>query len=257
LVYPCQGTFSTTGYYFDLEADASGDVLIESLSTMSQGAGARDVSVYYKTGTTVGFESNYAAWTFIDSVNNFSPPTATDCPLPFAPLPADINICIPAGQRYGFYLSITSGTGSFEVDDSLTEGTVAATDGKLTLYAGKGTFGTGAFSGFLYNDKTMQGSIKYSCGCSTGMELNHRQSEVEIFPVPATDELNVKINFPVSDQSIVSICNMYGELMMQQNLGSKSSNEYFQINLSDLPSGIFSMTVSGNSAGARKIFIKQ
>ena len=97
---PCFNTTSGTGFFLDLEA--STDVTIEGFSTMSQGAGTRDVELYYRPGGFVGYETDAAAWTLAGSASGFDPVSAISCPIPVTPLPITFNVCIPAGERYGF-----------------------------------------------------------------------------------------------------------------------------------------------------------
>ena len=70
---------------------------------MSQGAGTRDgVELYYRPGGFVGYETDAAAWTLAGSASGFDPVSAISCPIPVTPLPITFNVCIPAGERYGF-----------------------------------------------------------------------------------------------------------------------------------------------------------
>lgn len=253
LVYPCTNTFSIRGYFFDLKAGA-GDILIESVSTITQNAGSRDVSMYYKPETTVGFEATDTPWTLIGSATNFTPLDSISCPIPRTQVPIPVNVCIPAGQRYGFYLITTTGTGTFEADDSRTEGDTAVSDGSLTLFAGKAASFNGAFSGtVLSNNKTLQGSINYSCGCTTGLTESKTDDSFRVFPVPAINELNVSLP---EGSSMLNIYNAYGELVKTENIATKSSNGYWQTDISELPAGVFTVSVSGEHTNVRRTFVK-
>src|SRR6185436_3708394 len=95
------------------------------------------------------------------STTNFTPTCAGSCPIAPTPVPIDFCVTIPAGQRYGFYIVTTGGTGSFEMNSSgaATEGNVLVQNTNLRLIAGKGQTGNGAFQGTRGNNRGFQGTI--------------------------------------------------------------------------------------------------
>jgi hypothetical protein len=165
LVSQCNNTSSRQGFYLDLEAIT--DVTVTELETLSrntaQGCGARNVSIYYRPGTYLGFERNASAWTLLGSTTNFTPTCANACPITPTPIPIDFCVTIPAGQKYGFYVVMTGGAGSFEMNSSgaANEGNVLVQNANLRLIAGKGQRNNGAFQGTLSNDRGFQGTIHY------------------------------------------------------------------------------------------------
>lgn len=186
---PCLGTFSRNGYYFDLEA--VNDIRVTGLNYLVQNAGTRDVSLWYRTGTYFGFEGVASNWTPIGTDSNITPANALNCPLPLNRILQDFNICIPAGQKYGFYLSVSSGTGTVETHNNLSEGTIATQDVNVKLITGKGQFGIGNFSGTLMGGLTFQGSVRYSCQCANSSRDLTDDNKWFLFPNPATDEINI------------------------------------------------------------------
>lgn len=67
-----------------------------------------NVEIYYRKGSLAGHQSTPGDWTLLGSVDNvvasnghFSPPYLQNR------VPLDLNLTIPAGQTYGFYLTTT------------------------------------------------------------------------------------------------------------------------------------------------------
>jgi hypothetical protein len=179
----CIGTFSRNGYYFDLEA--VNQVNVTHFTFMAQNPGARDITVYYRQGTYLGSEGNASAWTLLGTHAAITPNTGSVCPLPTNFINVSASICIPQGQRYGFYIVMSTGTGTIESHSNLTEGSIGAQDANLILYTGKGQQGTGDFAGTLTAGLTYQGAVQYECGCSTGIRGDDDIS-VAIFPEPGS-----------------------------------------------------------------------
>lgn len=156
---PCVNTFSQQGFFFNVVG--LNDLRIDSISTMSQGCGSRDVIVMYKPGTYMGYETDTAAWTSID-VLFYTPSCTSSCPIPPTVWPELIYVDVMAGDTVAFYIQMTSGTGSFDGDNTGTEGSVVADDGNLQLLSGKSQSGLGIFTGVLDTGVTFQGDIYYT-----------------------------------------------------------------------------------------------
>lgn len=96
---------SQDGLMFDIEA--INDVTINNFSANLCDAGPYDMEIYYKVGTHIGFQANAAAWTLVGATAALVPAGA-DVP---TFIPININIAIPAGQRYAFYVTESANTG--------------------------------------------------------------------------------------------------------------------------------------------------
>ncbi|HLG34685.1 MAG TPA: T9SS type A sorting domain-containing protein [Bacteroidia bacterium] len=186
---PCLGTFSRNGFYFDLEAVS--DVTVNGISYLVQNPGTRDISLYYRQGTYFGFEGVASNWTYLGTDSAVTPDNALSCPIPHQPAVIDFTVCIPQGQRYGFYLVMSSGTGTLESHSNLIEGSIGAQDAYLKLITGKGQFGIGDFAGTLTPDLTFQGAIHYFCLCVTSSEENKIEKEIIAYPNPVLNQLAV------------------------------------------------------------------
>lgn len=249
---PCFNTTSGTGFFLDLEAAT--DVTIEGFSTMSQGAGTRDVELYYRPGGFAGYETDAAAWTLAGSASGFDPVSAISCPIPVTPLPITFNVCIPAGERYGFYLASTSGSGSFELYDTLTTGTLFSDDGTLRLYVGKGAFAFGAFTGFVTQNKLMQGTIQYSCGCSTGMQHPSAASNVRLFPSIVTREFQLDLSKAQGVYQSARILDSAGRLLDQLELDATATS--ILRNVASLSPGVYTLQLTGLKSSAQLKFVR-
>jgi hypothetical protein len=133
------------GAMFSVQAK-NNDLLIESISPLIQSN--QDFSVYYKPGTFVGFESNAAAWTFIDSAGLTAPGLG---------IPAtgfkNLNVLVPANQKASFYVTNHgSGTG-LDYTDGILLDSLFASDNFIQFFEGVGVvypFGT-TFSPRVFN----------------------------------------------------------------------------------------------------------
>jgi hypothetical protein len=206
----CIGTFSRQGYYFDLEA--INQVNVTGFSFMAQNPGTRDVTVYYRQGTYFGFEGNASNWTLLGTHSNVTP-LSGNCPIPVTTINVTFNICIPQGQKYGFYIVTSAGTGTIESHNTLTEGSTGAQDVNLRLITGKGQDAVAAFTGNLLAGLTFQGGIQYDCSCVTSVDKQTvSDNQITVYPNPANDF----ITFSNADLSIsqIQILDIFGKIVL-------------------------------------------
>lgn len=112
--------------------------------------------IYYRAGTHVGSENNAAAWTFLGGVTGI---TSAGNNLP-TPLPIPINITIPAGQTYSFYITNDFGGGTSYTDGTAV-GNFLASDANITVYEG---VGKSYPFGLTFNVRNFNGTIFYDPG---------------------------------------------------------------------------------------------
>lgn len=91
---------------FDIEA--INDVTINQFSANLCDVGPYDMEVYYKAGTHFGFQGNAGAWTLVGSTTGL----VTNGPDVPTLIPIVIDVAIPAGQRYAFYVTESANTGN-------------------------------------------------------------------------------------------------------------------------------------------------
>lgn len=252
LYIPCYNTTSGTGFFVDLEAVT--DVTIEGFSTMSQGAGTRDVELYYRPGGFAGYETDATAWTLLGSAPQFDPVVGPSCPIPVAPVPVDFSVCIPSGQRYGFYLASTAGSGSFELFDTLTTGDLFADNGALRMYVGKGAFAFGAFSGFVTQNKILQGTIQYSCGCSTGLNDHAATDAVQLFPSMVSNAFQLDLAKVAGVFQAAQIVDISGRVIDRILLDTRAT--LITKDVTALAPGVYTLQLLGSKAAMQRKFIR-
>lgn len=119
------------GVMFNL--NAINDVTILCFDMNLYAGTTANYEIYYKTGSFAGFENNAAAWTLVGSTTALSS-LGLDVP---TPIPIMVNINIPAGQTYGFYVTNTTGGGTSYTDGPAIN-TLLASDANLTMTGGVG-----------------------------------------------------------------------------------------------------------------------
>ena len=160
-------------------------------------AGTGNVHIYYKTGTYAGSETNSAAWTFIGTTSVTS--TGTDIP---TNIPLAINISIPAGQTYAFYVHADNGN---RYTNGNSSGSVYASDANIQILEGCGK-GNPLFTGGTYSPRVFNGIVHYSYGGgSGGVTYNHLLITKTNAEVQSLSDINVNGDFTISPQSYYTI----------------------------------------------------
>lgn len=137
--------------------------------------------IYYKAGTHVGFESNSAAWTLIAGPVAFNPNT----PNTLTRIPVPINITIPAGQTYAFYLTNTSAiSNNNRYHNGTATGTPLATNSDLTIFEGTG----GAYPfGTFFNARPWEGNVIYEKAPSFLWSTGATTNSIMVAPASTMD----------------------------------------------------------------------
>ncbi|MBL4655690.1 MAG: T9SS type A sorting domain-containing protein [Bacteroidia bacterium] len=141
------------------------------------------IKIYYKAGTYQGSETNPLAWTFIDSVSVTSNGIGVPTVIPLA-----VNVAIPAGQTYAFYIT-GNNTGGLDLDytNGTLEGAVYTSNANLEIKEGLGVaypFGSN-FSPRIWN-----GIVQYCTGggggCTTTISTFPYNEDFEAEPLCAS-----------------------------------------------------------------------
>jgi hypothetical protein len=161
-------------------------------------------SIYYKQGSHVGFETNSAAWTLIADSIIFNP----NAPNALSVIPYNVNIVIPAGETYAFYLTnLSSVSNNNRYHSGTATGTIAASNTDLTVYEGTG----GAYPfGTFFNARPWEGTIHYDLPeVSYLWNTGDTTSSIEVAPFSTTEyscELNVLgMNCSVEDTITIEV----------------------------------------------------
>lgn len=140
------------GCMFDVTA--TNTVTIRCFESNVYAGTTANYEIYYRAGTHVGNENNAGAWIFLGGVTGI---TSAGNNLPTA-LPIPINITIPAGQTYAFYITNDFGGGTSYTDGTAV-GNFLAADANITVFEGVGksypfglTFSVRNFNGHIFYD---------------------------------------------------------------------------------------------------------
>lgn len=177
------------GNMFDIVATNAVTILSFDASPM----GNTNIEIYYKAGTWNGFANTPSAWTFIGS----APVAYTGG---FSPVPVDVNITIPAGQTYAFYVTSTIQAVALNYSNGTNVGNVYSSDANITFLEGGGmeypfTMGTGA----VYQPRVWNGMIHYTLADQPGTVITWGSGETTT-SIPAapstTTEYTVSASIP-------------------------------------------------------------
>lgn len=128
------------GIMFDIVAGV--DVTITGFDcNMGETVTPYNMEIYYKAGTHVGFTTNAAAWTLAGSANGV---IGQGVDVPTA-IPIVLNVAIPQGQTFAFYITETGGTANIDYTNGTTVGATYINDGNISILEGTGkdyAFGT-------------------------------------------------------------------------------------------------------------------
>lgn len=164
-----------SGNMFDIEA-TGGNVTIDSFYLNNSRTTATDFEIFYKVGSYLGApESNPAAWTSLgrDTVvangnNNLTP------------IPIHLNVTIPIGQTYAFY--VHSYNGSMRYVTGTSEGAPWASDNFITIYQGIGT--PGLFPTSSNRPRNWSGRVFYTAvGCESDPAMVIADVHPTIMPI--------------------------------------------------------------------------
>lgn len=128
------------GIMFDIEA--INDVTINQFEANLCDAGPYDMEIYYKAGTHFGSEDVPGDWTFIGAAAGIAS-AGIDVP---TVIPIAVNIAIPAGQRYAFYVTESANTvnnmcytnGASPAPSNIGTNVAVLADANIIVYEGTG-----------------------------------------------------------------------------------------------------------------------
>jgi hypothetical protein len=182
------------------------------------------VSIYYKIGTYVGYESTPSAWTFLGSQYISGIQMINSLP----------TLTLPANTTYSLYITANLVTGNIACYDS--SGTY--TDGTVTLTCGAGIsyqFGS------TFSPKIWNGTVYYSSG-SNGISdfVPGRNSQVQVYPNPSNNG-NFTVDFgDLSFKSaFIRVYDVTGRIIREDIINNLTS----KYSLSNLPSGFSMLTI--------------
>mgnify|MGYP002620347028 CR=1 FL=1 len=162
--FPCDETLTAgpfdsnnafAGNMFDVTTSGGEDIMIDGFEVNLTDAGTQaTVRVYYRTDSYVGNEDSSTGWTLLgtDVVTSQGQdnPTYVDIG----------NLFMPAGETYGFYVSLVNYS-DLDLRYTNITGTTTANDGTILITTGVGK-GTPEFTGTTFPNRRWNGRIYYS-----------------------------------------------------------------------------------------------
>lgn len=148
-----QGGNGFDGNMFDIIAINT--VTIDSFAA-NFNAGSGTAEIWYRPGTHVGFTNSNAGWTLAGTAAY----TSTGNGTPGTSINVYVNVTIPAGQTYAFYVH---GTGGITYTNGTAVGNVYVADANLQVTEGYG----GAYFALTNFPRVFNGRIMYSAGCES------------------------------------------------------------------------------------------
>lgn len=141
------------GNMFDITAINT--VTIDSFAAnFNPGFGTAEI--WYRPGTHVGFTGSNAGWTQAGSVAY----TSSGNGAPGTSINLFVNVTIPAGQTYAFYVH---GSGGISYTNGIAVGNIFAQDANIIFMEGFG----GAYFALTNSPRVFNGRIMYSAGCES------------------------------------------------------------------------------------------
>jgi gliding motility-associated-like protein len=156
LTTPLNSNNGQRGIMFDVMA--TNTVTVKCFDANLYAGTTANYEIYYRAGTHVGHENNAASWTLL---GNTTALTSLGNNV-LTPIPITVNVTIPAGQTYSFYVTNDFGGGT-SYTDGTTVGNFLAGDANITVYEG---VGKSYPFGLSFNVRNFNGRINYDLGGS-------------------------------------------------------------------------------------------
>jgi hypothetical protein len=174
------------------------------------------IHIYNNTGSSIDLSYELVENTFPD--NNWS---ATIC---------THEVCLPSIPQQGSFSSMANGSSGF-----------------LNLHSSfDGNTGTGIVSYRIYETSNPSNSDTVTfvihAVSPNGIEDNNGVADVQIFPNPTSDVLNIQ-GVDISKDLTAVLTDLNGKLVLQQNLISSNSNIW----VADLPKAIYTLELKNGS----------
>ncbi|MDQ5929936.1 MAG: hypothetical protein QG594_1718 [Bacteroidota bacterium] len=154
---PYNSDNSNKGVMFNI-ISTSNTITITSFDFNMIGNSTGDFEIYYKSGGYQGFESDAGAWTLIGTATNVTALGTNNV----SPIPLPIDVIIPAGQTYGFYVTNNNPSATAGIRYRNNSGPlVIASDANISIYSG---IGKAYPFGQNYNNRSVNCTVHYRTG---------------------------------------------------------------------------------------------
>lgn len=150
------------------------DIKLTDISWLPVSTQSYDISIYFKTGSAIGFETNAAAWTLLTAKTGISATAATLNKITL-PTPQTLN----ANNVYSILVIRTGTSGNISYQTVSVAGSVEASNTDLQLLSASGI--SGLFTGTVFSPRSFAGAVGY---------------EPVVCPAPARTAVQLIVNAP-------------------------------------------------------------
>ncbi|PBQ30834.1 hypothetical protein CNR22_03275 [Sphingobacteriaceae bacterium] len=197
--------------------------------------GNTTIEIYYKAGTYSGFENASTSWTLVGSAAVTAQPFGNLTPVPVA-----INVVIPAGQTYAFYVTSNNTAVALNYSNGTTAGSVYSSDANLQFIEGIGL--EYPFTGSPFSPRVWNGRINYNASSTTYTWSNGASTYSTSVSPSITTTYSVAVNSATNTSSISISVNPSPTVSI--NNGTICSGNSFSI----IPSGADTYTIQGGNS---------
>lgn len=97
-----------------------------------------------------------------------------------------------------------------------------------------------------------------SCApCIVSVEENNAIADLSIYPVPATDIMNISFNNTIAERVEINVVNTVGQVVRTLDLGVVSGQRLVQLNVNDLAKGIYAIQITnGINSTVKQVSVK-
>jgi len=143
------------------------------------------VKYYYRQGSYIGNEQTPGAWTFVDSALATSGGSGVAVWVPI-----HTSIIIPAGSKYGFYLTGNLTGLTTDYTNGSNEDTIYASNSFIQVHQGRGMVYPFSLSGVprIFN------GIVHTCPVGAGIEDQNNTTTVALYPNPIANNATFTIS---------------------------------------------------------------
>jgi hypothetical protein len=74
----------------------------------------------------------------------------------------------------------------------------------------------------------------------------------EVFPNPSTDKVFIKVNFDLADDAKITLTDLNGKIILDQDLNGENGKRTFEINKTNVSKGIYILSLENNDKTSNK-----
>lgn len=160
----------------------------------------------------------------------------------------DVQITPLNGRQYPEQ-SNRSNTNTFEVDWQAPETGTGEVDIYASIVVANGGSGSGGDGSVFLNTP-----VSLSEGVVSAINTHSLLESLSVFPNPVQEELNLSIGSKENAAYLLTIHNLQGQMVNSRQIELIRGEQLFSMNVSDLPSGVYTLMVTdGERSSSRKI----